>query len=240
MKYFNDQSQRIVEIAEQLVKRGIVPNERTFCMDIDYTQSIFSQIKAGWRGFPKNKYQNITKVYNVSLDYITRGEGSMFINDIPIREPLSITDNSASIPIIHQARSQGVPFYDIDVTASIVSSFSDVKEAPDYYIDFKPFNDCIAWMPIYGDSMNPLFYSGEIIAVKQISNMDVIQWGEPHLVITDHTYSLRTIKCVHPADDTDKIILRATNPNHKGDTVIDIKSILSMYIIKGKVTRFQI
>jgi len=238
MEYFNEPSKRIVKLCESLINDGIIPNERTFCLDIGYEQAVFNQVKNGIRGFPKHRYAVICEVYNVRFDYIVKGGLPIFNPEGVIRKPLE-KDSDAPV-IFHKVRSQGVPFYDIDVTASIVSSFSDVKETPDYFIDFKPFNDCIAWMPIYGDSMQPLFYSGEIIAIKQIGNMDVIQWGEPHLVITDNTYSLRTIKCVHPAEDTDKIILRATNPNHKGDTVIDRKTVLSMYIIKGKVTRFQI
>lgn len=242
MKYFNEQSKRIVELVDVLISKGIIPNERTFCLDIDYMQSIFHQVKNGFRGFPKKQYHNLTKVYNVNIEYITTGALPIFNDDTPSRVPLAPSDQSPSTPIIQIEKGQrGVPFYDIDVTASIVRSFNDIKETPEYFVDFRPFNDCKAWMPIYGDSMYPRFQSGEIVAIKQVSNFEGIQWGEPHLIITDTTYDLRTVKTIHPYDkDADKIILRATNPNYKGDTIVTKESILSLYIIKGKVTRFQI
>lgn len=239
MEYFNDPSKRIVELCENLITNGIIPNERTFCLDIGYEQAVFNQVKNGVRGFPKHRIPIICEVYNVRFDYIVKGILPVFNSDGVVRKPI---EKDADTPVIfHKVRSQGVPFYDIDVSASIVSSFSDVKELPEYFIDFKPFNDCMAWMPIYGDSMYPKFQSGEIVAIKQIMSLDVLQWGEPHLVITDQTYGLRTVKCIHPHEDfEDKIILRSTNPNYRGDTIIPKKNILSMYIIKGKVTRFQI
>lgn len=96
-------------------------------------------------------------------------------------------------------------------------------------------------MPVVGDSMYPKYASGEIIAVKQIFNLDVVQWGEAYLVITNgNANDLRTIKLLHPHDDESKIILRASNPNYKGDTVINKEDILSLFLIKGKITRNQL
>jgi hypothetical protein len=37
--------------------------------------------------------------------------------------------------------------------------------------------------------------------------------------------------------DKNKIILRSSNPNFYGDTVIDKSNILGLYIVKGKITR---
>lgn len=138
-------------------------------------------------------------------------------------------------------RSPGVPYYDIDVTASIVRSFSDIPETPDYFVDFRPFNDCTAYLPIYGDSMYPQFCSGEIIAVKEWLNTGVILWGEPYLIITNEDCNnLRTVKLIFPHEETDKIVLRASNPNYKGDTIVKLDSIISLFIVKGKITRKQL
>jgi len=135
-----------------------------------------------------------------------------------------------------------VPFYESDVTGSLVGSFSDIKEDPAFYVDFKPFNDCVAYFPIYGDSMYPKFASGEIIAVKEIANKNTIQWGEAHLIITDASENnMKTVKTVHPYERDDScIILRASNPNFKGDTIIKKSSIINMYLVKGKIRKDQI
>lgn len=133
-----------------------------------------------------------------------------------------------------------VPYYDIEITGSIVRSFSDVKERPAFLVDFPPFNDCDGWLPIVGDSMFPRFQAGEMVAIKQIFNFESILWGEPHLIITNEEHdNLRTIKTIHEHSDTTKIILRASNPQFKGDTIIYKKNILSLYIVKGQAKKSQ-
>lgn len=132
----------------------------------------------------------------------------------------------------------GVPFYPMDVTASFITAFSDIREDPEYYIDFKPLNDCTAYFTVFGDSMYPKYASGEIVGVKHWSNYDVILWGEAYLIITDSMANeLRTIKLLYPHSDPDKIILRASNPNFNGDTIVDKKNIVNLFIVKGKITR---
>ncbi|QNR85109.1 hypothetical protein H9N25_00960 [Pedobacter riviphilus] len=49
--------------------------------------------------------------------------------------------------------------------------------------------------------------------------------------------SLRTIKLIFQHADDSKLILRSSNPNFKGNTVISKKNIQALYIIKGKITR---
>ncbi|MEH3112991.1 LexA family transcriptional regulator [Pedobacter terrae] len=131
---------------------------------------------------------------------------------------------------------EGVPYFDM--------SLSDAKEhiveeqRAEYLVNYLPFNDCTAYLPVYGDSMSPQYAAGEIIAIKEITNYEILQWGEAYVVMTDEdTNSLRTIKLIYQHADDTKLILRSSNPNFNGDTVISKKNILSLYIIKGKITR---
>lgn len=173
--------------------------------------------------------QKISEYYDLSLDYLINKDLSKIWKVGTREQSLSNTE------------ARGVPFYNIDVNATITRSFNDVEESPEFYVDFKPFNDCTAYLPVYGDSMYPTYASGEIIAVKQLDNMDVILWGEAHLIITSElANNMKTVKLLFQHSDNDKIILRAANPEFKGDTVIPKEAILSLYIIKGKITRKQL
>jgi transcriptional regulator with XRE-family HTH domain len=130
-----------------------------------------------------------------------------------------------------------VPYYDIDVTSHITTSFNDVPETPTYYVDYAPFNDCTAIVNNYGDSMFPKYKNGDRLAIKQLFNLDTILWGETYLVVTnENANDMRTVKDVFSvADDDSKIILRASNPNYAGDTFVNKEDILSIYISKGKL-----
>lgn len=139
------------------------------------------------------------------------------------------------------ASNKNIPFYDIDVTASIAESFNDTPEIPQYYIDFPPLNDCTAAFPVYGESMEPDFFAGEVVLVKEITNVDSMLWGEPYLVITNaNCDNLRTIKNVYLSEDRTKFILRATNPRYAGDTIIPRDDVLKIFLVKGKVNRRQL
>ncbi len=136
----------------------------------------------------------------------------------------------------------GVPYYEnIDGTATITTSFSDYAEKPTFYIDYEHFNDCSAYVNVVGDSMYPAYCSGDIIAVKRIFNFDVIQWGEAYFVVTNaNANDMKTVKQLHFHEDDSKIILRSSNPNYRGDTVVNKKDILFLYIVKGKIKRNQL
>lgn len=168
----------------------------------------------------------------IDSNWLLTGKGEMFLESISQVEdsPISYTNGF----------KKGVPYYDIDVSASIQESFQDVAEEPDMYIDFKPFNDCSAYLPIYGDSMYPQFASGEIVALKIIKNIDIIMYGEPYLIITnEEADNLRTLKILRKHEDDDKIILKPSNPNFD-ETVIPKNAIVNLYLVKGKITRKQL
>src|SRR3546814_14093953 len=67
-----------------------------------------------------------------------------------------------------EPKKPGVPYYETGVTDT-GKNFPQVSEPPEYYVDFRPFNDCTAYFPPYGDSMSPRYQNGDIIAVRQRS-----------------------------------------------------------------------
>jgi phage repressor protein C with HTH and peptisase S24 domain len=160
--------------------------------------------------------------FNVNREWLTTGIGEPFLKKVT-----TIIETK-----------EGVPYYDISLNDSRLEDLLVREEEVEYLVNYKPFNDCTAYLPVFGDSMYPRYASGEIIAVKAITNFDVLQWGEAYVVMTDiSTNGIRSIKNVHEHPDPTKLILRSSNPNFKGDTVIEKKNITSMYIIKGKITR---
>lgn len=156
------------------------------------------------------------------------------------REWLGTGKGEPKLPVVPKVEDakEGVPFYNLNLADLIVENASFGEERVEYFVNYKPFNDCTAYLPVYGDSMYPKYASGEIIAVKAIDNLDVLQWGESYVVMCDASANnFRSIKTVHEHSDPNKLILRSSNPNFRGDTVVLKKSITSLFIIKGKITR---
>jgi len=158
--------------------------------------------------------------FNVNIDWLENGVGEPFLKKGP-----AISETK-----------EGVPYFDISL--SDTDTLLLEEEQAEYFVNYKPFNDCTAYLPVYGDSMYPKYAAGEIIAVREVTNYEVLQWGEAYVVMTNaDSNNMRTIKLVHEHPDKSKLVLRSSNPNFKGETIIDKKSISSLYIIKGKITR---
>lgn len=163
----------------------------------------------------------------ISRDWLLNGTGFM------LKE-----QNGRDLPtndLMNEKPSKLIPFFSSDITASIVHSFDDILMSPAYYIRCSFLNDCDACFPVYGDSMYPKYCSGDVVGVRN-HNRDFILWGESYLVITNSEGgNLRTIKMIFKHEDPSKVILRASNPNFAGDTVIPIESIISLHLVKGKI-----
>lgn len=191
----------------------------------------FSPIENGARKIGKRLSEDVIKYYRINENWLATGTGSMFHEAEPSQEY-----NTRKL-----SSYDGVPFLNISISELSAGNFNLSKEKPEYYVNFKPFNDCDAYLPVYGDSMSPKYASGEIIAVREVVNKDVIQWGEAYLVIADEqANNLTTVKLLFEHDDRNKIVLRAANPDYKGDTIIDKSAIRRLFIIKGKITRNQL
>lgn len=196
-----------------------------------------SSLENNKRKLGKRLAKDIIEYYNINPAYLSTGEGEKLLKVRPYHNKEIFHQTPQS-----EAPGGSVPFFDVKLTElqhAIPDIFSD--STPEYYVNYRPFNDCAAYLPIYGDSMYPRFANGEIIAVKEITNLDIILWGEAYLVATDESAnSMMTVKLLYAHDDASKIILRSSNPEYKGDTVINKTSIIKLYIIKGKITRSQL
>lgn len=217
---------------EHLKKVGKIRNQQHLADILDVNKATLSQILNGIQQPTKQfvyKFKDLYPEFNEK--WIESGEGEMLK-----------TKNTLSEDLVSYVKSSGVPYFeDLDVTASVVTSFKDYTDVPTFKIDYKHFNDCDAYLPVLGDSMNPKYCSGDIIAVKQLQSLETILWGETYLVITnDNANSLRTIKDVHYCKDESKIILRSYNPEYQGDTYVRKEDIISMFIIKGRIRRNQL
>lgn len=193
-------------------------NLRSLSIELGMNQGYLGNYKA--KGLePKKILPRLAKILGTTPAYLMYGEGE------------------ACTPTINYD-GQGLPFYDMDIFAHIAGEVVGIEPNPEYYINFPPLNSRgDLYASVRGDSMAPTFASGDIIAVKKMVTLEIIVWGEPHVVITsEEANSLRVLKLVHQHEDPKKIILRSINPEYAGDMVIDKKHIFSMFRVVGKLS----
>ncbi len=244
------ESNTINERIQQVVDELFNGNKAAFAKAIGKAPTTVANILGARKTTPSSDFVESIKnsIENINLLWLMTGVGEMLIAEDTLAQAQKLNagqpggENCVSEAVSPYSCKKGVPYYEnIEGTCSIVAQFHDYPETPTFFINYEHFNDCTAYIPVVGDSMYPQYCSGEIIAVKRIYNLDVIQWGEAYFIVTnENANSLRTVKQVHWSEDPDKIILRASNPNFKGDTVINKSDIISMFIIKGKIKRNQL
>ena len=129
-----------------------------------------------------------------------------------------------------------IPVFDITVTAGRSLSFFEDKEAVIDHISIGiEFKDCNAAIRIYGDSMYPLYQSGDLILIKSLKKHSYIQWGHAYLIITKED---RMLKHVHKGPAEDTFILKSHN-EHYHPFEIQREDILGIFEVHGYIRKLK-
>ena len=129
-----------------------------------------------------------------------------------------------------------IPVFDITVTAGRSMSFFEDKEAIiDHISTGIEFKDCNAAIRIYGDSMYPLYQSGDLILIKSLKKQSYIQWGHAYLIITKED---RMLKHVHKGQNEDTFILKSHN-EHYHPFEIERMDIIGIFEVHGYIRKLK-
>ena len=129
-----------------------------------------------------------------------------------------------------------IPVYDITAVAGPGMSFFENEEAIiDHIAIGMEFKDCNAAIRIYGDSMYPLYQSGDLILLKNLKKQFYIQWGQVYLIITKED---RLLKHVHKGNTENTHILKSHNEHYHPFEIArdDIKNIFE---VRGYVRKLK-
>jgi transcriptional regulator with XRE-family HTH domain len=127
-----------------------------------------------------------------------------------------------------------IPFYDIDVTAGNISSFSNNVGDPTEQYFMPAFQDCTAIFPIFGESMSPRYRSGDRLIVKEYPHFrEYIQYGEVYVIFTSNDE--RMIKVIKKCEKPDYLLLSSLNSDYD-DFEIPASVVNKLYMVKGKLS----
>ena len=155
----------------------------------------------------------------VNKSWLFYGEGEMLVNQV--------TEEVA--PIDGNIRY----WMDVDATGGGVELFGDTMTERMMVISLPGFGDCTDAVNIFGDSMSPLYKSGEIIILRPWTD-NWIDYGQIYLIITTSGY--RMVKYVKAGSDEAHIRCVSENKEHE-DFEIPKADIVKMYLVKGSISR---
>lgn len=140
----------------------------------------------------------------------------------------------SEIELPKKSMTSGKPYYDVEFEMGFDEMTNDQTTSPEYLIDFRPYNHADVWCNAWGNSMSPTINSGDIIALKEITDARYVINGEIYAIVTLN--GLRTIKRINDNGDTYTLI--PDNVDYKEQT-IDKKEIIKMFLVIGCMKRFN-
>lgn len=156
----------------------------------------------------------LEKEYSINIDWLETGNGE-------IRKPLLQSDNNIRYWI------------DVDATAGGIQQFDDMVTDKYISLSIPEFRDCTDAVNLYGDSMVPLYKSGQIIILKEWKE-SFIDFGNVYLVVTKS--GNRMVKYLRKGSDAAHIL--CVSENKEFDPFeIEKTDILRLYLVKGGISK---
>lgn len=179
--------------------------------------------------------EKIIAALNLKSDFFEDEDVNTYVNNNLVKEPIPK----------YIKKTAGIPYYDVDVSASQVEMFNDKKEIPNLHYNIPGFEDCDFAVPVFGHSMYPTYENGTVIMCKKINDKTLIIFGEAYLIVTK---DYRMVKRLQRSELVGYVVACSDNEeerNAKGQRKyepvdVPVDKILHLYLIKGVIKRNQL
>lgn len=175
----------------------------------------------------------ISNLYpDLNITWLLTGKGGM----LNLGNIESVNDNSMIISI-----DEGQPILDIRICAGQgIGLFGDENKVLSR-VNIPDFKGCVGVI-VYGESMYDKYAPGDAVFVREISDCNYIENGQPYIVITKED---RLLKLVYQENDKLSLVSYNTVLNPDGrrtfpDMVVETDDILFLYKVVGRLARNQI
>lgn len=208
------------------IQGGVVINQKDFGQKLGYTnESSFSQIINGKVNEPKDFINKVGGLIpDLNLDWLLTGDGEM----------LHATDVAADGDGSSIGSDKTIRYWtDVEATAGGVQLFDDMTTNKFISLSIPEFRDCTDAVNLYGDSMLPIYKSGQIIILKEW-NESFIDFGNVYLVITKS--GNRMVKYLRKGSDVTHVMCVSENRDFD-PFEIDKSDILRLYLVKGGISK---
>lgn len=202
--YDNSVTDRIKYIIQEM---GLTRAE--FASRIDIDSSNLSKYLNGRLPVNESLINRIVVNLGLSKEWLTTG------GDLPYAKSSTAVQSTGfdgKIGRIPAGGDRGTPVYDIDVTAgSMPRARMWANENIVGYVNVPSIPPGCRIVGVSGDSMQPVIRSGDLLAVRELTNLQQIFWGQIYVVVLDD-YCM--VKYVRRHSDPSMVILRSENPNY--------------------------
>lgn len=207
---------KIDRFLQYLDYRGISENKAT--VECKLSQGLIHQAKSGKSDLGTKTVDKIIDTYqDLDRNWLLTGNGEMLKGTVEVPAPG------------HRIRY----WVDVDATAGGVTLFDDMVSSQYIDLAIPEFRDCTDAVNLYGDSMLPLYKSGQIIILKEWKE-SFIDYGNVYLVVTKK--GNRMVKYLRKGSDADHVLCVSENKEFDSFEIL-MDDILRLYLVKGSIAK---
>lgn len=231
-------------IYDALWEKRLVKSQSDFCQQIDYDKGYISKLMNSPSPLPLKLQYTLSNIFKINPEWLKAngGSGQMFDDDLAVKE----STPKEVIPLGKQVHNRlqpgqykdafsswgGLPMYNMPITASFIASYRDEHGIiPQYYFYDPRFRDCDFGAIITGDSMHSEIRHGDFIALKEVTDMNFVVFGDIYYIVAKN--GLETCKYLN-ADPRDPEAFLLVPKNEKiSPSPIKKEMVLKMYKVRG-------
>lgn len=189
----------INERFDQIIGTLFKGNKSAFANAIGVTPSVVDNIVGKRQGKPSfDVVEKVSALAEINVDWLITGKGDMLKSSKGIKP----TKDGTGIPLIPVEAMAGC----------FTGSQTILLQECDHYV-VPAFKNADFLIYVRGDSMQPRYFSGDMVACKMLSPTDLFfQWGKVYVLDTDQG---ALIKKVEQGTDDETITLVSENENYK-------------------------
>lgn len=189
----------INERFDQIIGTLFKGNKSAFANAIGVTPSVVDNIVGKRQGKPSfDVVEKVSVLAEINIDWLITGKGDMLKSSKGIKP----TKDGTGIPLIPVEAMAGC----------FTGSQTILLQECDHYV-VPAFKNADFLIYVRGDSMQPRYFSGDMVACKMLSPTDLFfQWGKVYVLDTDQG---ALIKKVEQGTDDETITLVSENENYK-------------------------
>lgn len=189
----------INERFDQIIGTLFKGNKSAFANAIGVTPSVVDNIVGKRQGKPSfDVVEKVSALAEINIGWLITGKGDMLKSSKGIKP----TKDGTGIPLIPVEAMAGC----------FTGSQTILLQECDHYV-VPAFKNADFLIYVRGDSMQPRYYSGDMVACKMLSPTDLFfQWGKVYVLDTDQG---ALIKKVEQGTDDETITLVSENENYK-------------------------
>ncbi len=173
----------------------------------------------------KGLINRITADIGVSKRWLLTG------HDLPFAKPetaahISVPDTA----VAETSSATGTPIYDIDVTAGCTElSREFTSDRIIGAMTIPSLSPSAVIVKVNGDSMEPEILNGSYIAIRPVTDLECIFWGQIYVVVLE---DFRLVKHLRRLPDPEKVCLHSANPLYD-DMEISRDKIRNLYLVEA-------